>query len=111
MVHRNYVSNSLRKSLNVVVSRPRTEQGRRSFIHRAAIAWNSLPDTIKQLENPLSFKRKIKSIKRFSELQGMFNLGQICQSWDPKISYPAYCHQPVHLFSDFRSKTTTENTN
>ena len=50
---------SLRKSLNVVVSRPRTEQGRRSFKHRATIAWNSLPDTIKQLENPHSFKRKV----------------------------------------------------
>ena len=48
-----------------IVSRPRTEQGRRSFKHRAAIAWNSLPDTIKQLENPLSFKRKIKSIKTY----------------------------------------------
>ena len=56
---------SLRKSLNVVVSRPRTKQGRRSFKHRAAIAWNSLPDTIKQLENPHSFKRKLKSIKTY----------------------------------------------
>ena len=53
------------KSLNVVVSRPRTEQGRRSFKHKAAIAWNSLLDTVKQLENPLSFKRKIKSIKTY----------------------------------------------
>ena len=40
-----------------------TELGRRSFKHRAAIALNSLPDTIKPLENPLSFKRKIKLIK------------------------------------------------
>ena len=47
---------SLRKSLNVVVSRPRTEQGQRW----AAIAWNSLPDSIRQLQNPLSFKRKFK---------------------------------------------------
>lgn len=31
--------------------------------HRAAIVWNSLPDTIKQLEYPLSFKRKINSLK------------------------------------------------
>ena len=38
---------SLRKSLNVVVSRPRTVQGRRSFKHRAAIALNSLLDTVK----------------------------------------------------------------
>ena len=30
----------------------------RSLKHRTAIAWNSLPD--KQLENPLSFKKKDK---------------------------------------------------
>jgi len=65
LVVKNASSYSLRKSLNVVVSRPRTEQGRGSFKHRAAIAWNSLPDTVKQLENPLSFKRKIKSIKTY----------------------------------------------
>ena len=60
LVVKNASSYSLRKSLNVVVSRPRTEEGRLSFKHRAAIAWNSLPDTIKQLENPHSFKRKVK---------------------------------------------------
>ena len=46
LVVKNTSSFSLRKSLNVVVSRPRTEQGHCSFKHRAAIAWNSLPDTI-----------------------------------------------------------------
>ena len=64
LVVKNAYSHILRKSLNVV-SRPRTEQGHRSFKHRAAIAWNSLPDTIKQLENPHSFKRKLKSIKTY----------------------------------------------
>ena len=49
----------------LLYSRPRTEQGRRSFKHRAAIAWNSLLDTIKQLENPHSFKRRLKSIKTY----------------------------------------------
>ena len=49
LVVKNASSYSLRKSLNIVVSRPRTEQGRRSFKHRAAIAWNSLPDSIRQL--------------------------------------------------------------
>ena len=65
LVFKNASSYSLRKSLNVVVSRPRTEQGGHSFKHRAAIAWNSLPDIIKQLENPHSFKRKLKSIKTY----------------------------------------------
>jgi len=65
LVIKNVFSYSLRKSLNIVVSRPRTEQARRSLKHRAAIAWSSLPDTIKQLENSLSFKTKIKSIKSY----------------------------------------------
>ena len=65
LVAKNASSYSLRKSLNISVSRPRTEQGRRSCKHRAAIAWNSLPDNIKQIENPFCFKRKIKSIKTF----------------------------------------------
>ena len=56
----NYVPVCQMKTINfvgfskVVVSRPRIEQGRRSFkhVHRATIVWNSLPvDTIKQLEN------------------------------------------------------------
>ena len=51
LVVKNASSYSLRKSLNVVVSRPRTKLGRRSFKHSC---------TIKQLENPLCFKRKIK---------------------------------------------------
>ena len=63
LVVKNASSYSLRKSLNIVVSRPRTEQGRRSFKHRAAIA--SLLDSIRQLENPLSFKKKVKSIKTY----------------------------------------------
>ena len=32
---------------------------------------------------------------RLSELQGMFNLGQIYQNYEEKIWKPAYCHQPV----------------
>ena len=65
LVVKNASSNSLRKSLNVVVSRPRTERGGCSFKHKAAIAWNSLPDTIKQLENPHSFKTKLKTNKTY----------------------------------------------
>ena len=56
LVVKNASSYSLTISLNIVVSRPRTEQGRRW----AAISWNSLPASIRQLENPLSFKREFK---------------------------------------------------
>ena len=42
---------NLRKSLNVEVHRPRTEVGRSSFKHRAALSWNLLPDDIKNCSN------------------------------------------------------------
>ena len=46
-IHRLVVKTSsnyaLRKSLNIDVSRPRTELERKSFTHRAAVAWNAVP--------------------------------------------------------------------
>ena len=54
---------SFRKSLNVEVDRPRTEVGRSSFKHRAALSWNFLPDDIKSCSNLDSFKKKLKANK------------------------------------------------
>ena len=45
LVTKNTNSHNLMKSLNVVLNRPETELGRRSFAHRSAIAWNALPDS------------------------------------------------------------------
>ena len=45
-------THNLRKSLNVQVYRPRTEVGRSSFKHRAALSWNLLPDDIKNCSKP-----------------------------------------------------------
>lgn len=50
----------------------RTKQGRRTFKHRAAIAWNSLPGTIKRLENPLSFKTEKDLCQGHQFPKGMF---------------------------------------
>ena len=44
LVTKNSNSYNLRKSLNVALNRPKTELGRRSFVHRSATAWNALPD-------------------------------------------------------------------
>ena len=54
---------NFRKLLNVEILRPRTEVGRSSFQHRAALAWNLLPDDIKNCSNLATFKRKLKENK------------------------------------------------
>ena len=51
LVTKNSNSYNLRKSLNVVLNRPKTELCRRSFAHRSAIAWNALPDNFKDSPN------------------------------------------------------------
>lgn len=53
----------LRKSLNINVTRPKTEKGRLTFKHRAAIAWNTLPDSIKEAPSLEAFKEKLKKNK------------------------------------------------
>ena len=54
---------NLRKSFNVGIDRPRTEMGRSSFKHRAALTWNLLPDDVKTCSNLGSFKKKLKANK------------------------------------------------
>lgn len=53
----------LRKSLNILIYRPNTELGRSSFAHRAAIAWNSLPDNLRHFSNPIAFKNRLTKAK------------------------------------------------
>ena len=49
----------LRDNLKIKLSRPRTEIGRRTFQHKSAILWNSLPETVKMMESKEGFKKKI----------------------------------------------------
>ena len=46
---------SLRSSLNIEVPRPRSEIGRSSYKHRAALAWNLLPHHVKDCADLRSF--------------------------------------------------------
>ena len=64
LVTKNSNSDNLRKSLNVVLNRPKTELGRRSFVHRSAIAWNALPDNLKDSPSSSSFKHNLKQSKQ-----------------------------------------------
>ena len=67
----------LRKSANIEVPRPRTEIGRSSFKHRAALCWKLLPNSFKnsgvgsfrnstrenkKLLNSISFEKAARSV-------------------------------------------------
>ena len=51
-------SHCKRKSMNIEFPSPKSEIGRLTFRHRAAIAWNSLPDSIKKSSSLDCFKKK-----------------------------------------------------
>ena len=50
-------------ALNLEVPRQRSEIGRSSFKHRAALAWNLLPRHVKERANLRSFKIGLKANK------------------------------------------------
>ncbi|CAH3152942.1 unnamed protein product [Pocillopora meandrina] len=54
-------SHCLRKSMNIKFPSPKSEIGRLTFRHRAAIAWNSLPDSIKKSSSLECFKKRLRS--------------------------------------------------
>ena len=43
---------------------PKPNSGRRSFVHRSAVAWNALPDNLKDSPNSRIFKYNLKQSKR-----------------------------------------------
>ena len=49
--------------MNIDLPRPKSEIGRLTFRHRAALAWNSLPDSIKNCSSVECFKEKLKTNK------------------------------------------------
>ena len=48
------------KSANIEVPRPRTEIGRSSFMHRAALFWNLLPNSFKNSPSLGSFDNSVR---------------------------------------------------
>ena len=42
---------NMRDNLKLALQRPKTEYGRKTFKHRAAIIWNTLPESLKGMEN------------------------------------------------------------
>ena len=48
---------NVRDNLKLALQRPKTEYGRKTFKHRAAIIWNTLPESLKRMENYSTFKK------------------------------------------------------
>ena len=49
--------------MNIKFPSPKSEIGRLTVRHRAAIAWNSLPDSIKKSSSLECFKKRLRSSK------------------------------------------------
>ena len=69
----------LRYSLNLEVPRPRSEFGRSSFKHRAALAWNLLPKHVKGCASLRSFKLRLK-VNKHLLISINFAKGSCCVS-------------------------------
>ena len=60
LIKKSETKRSLRDNLKIKLPRSRTELGKRSFIHHAAIIWNSLPSEMKRSSSMYSFENRIK---------------------------------------------------
>ena len=87
LVTKNSNSYNLRKSLNVVLDRPKTELGRRSFVYRAAIAWNSLPDNLKDFPNSSISKHNLKQSKQTIMNINFGKGGNVIHNMKPDFHY------------------------
>ena len=48
---------NMRDNLKLALQRPKSEYGRKTFKHRAAIIWNTLPESLKRMENYSTIKK------------------------------------------------------
>ncbi|XP_015769126.1 PREDICTED: RNA-directed DNA polymerase from mobile element jockey-like [Acropora digitifera] len=87
LITKNSNSYNLRKSLNVVLNRPKTELGRRSFVHRSAIAWNALPDNLKDSSNLSTFKYNLKQSKQTIMNINFGKGGNVIHKTKPEFHY------------------------
>ena len=87
LVTKNSNNHNLRKFLNVVLTRPETELGRRSFVHRSPIAWNALPDNLKDSPNPSILKYNFKRSKQTILNINFGNGGNVIYNMKPDFYY------------------------
>ena len=55
------ISHNLRISNLLILPKPNTVTGQKSFSYRGSMIWNNLPDDLKSCDNPPKLKLKLKS--------------------------------------------------
>ena len=53
---------NMRDNMKLTLDRPNSNVGKLSFKHRSAMAWNSLPQSIKSIEDHNKFKNKLRYV-------------------------------------------------
>ena len=61
--------------------------GRRSFAHRSAVAWNALPDNVKDSPNLSIFKYNLKQSKQTVMNINFEKGGNVIQNMKPNFHY------------------------
>ena len=56
---------NMRDNFKLTLDRPNSNVGKLSFKHRSAMAWNSLPQSVKSIEDHNSFKNKLRYLSSF----------------------------------------------
>ena len=56
---------NMRDNFKLTLDRPNCNVGKLSFKHRSAMAWNSLPQSVKSIEDHNSFKNKLRYLSTF----------------------------------------------
>ena len=54
-----------RRSKQLVLDRPKKEIGRLSLRHRGTMIWNSIPSSVKEYDNVILFKNRLKQLFKF----------------------------------------------
>ena len=54
-----------RRSKQLVLDRPKKEIGRLSLRHRGTMIWNSIPSSVKEYDNVILFKNRLKQLSKF----------------------------------------------
>ena len=60
LIKKKPVIRATKNQFALVLNKPKTEFGRTAFIHRAALLWNAIPDSVKEIKNHQGFKNALK---------------------------------------------------
>ena len=98
LVVKHCLNRILRDNLRIEVPHSKTNMGRCSFRHRAAIIWNSLPEVVKVHENYEAFKKKLSKYSKVLD-NICFNESSIVTFKDINMFYYTLVHLGLLEFS------------